>query len=94
MPYRITFRKSVSRDLKKLDKTEADRVLTALATTLPGTADACPELKGKFAGLRKFRVNDYRAIFVTIGNSVLVTRIGHRRTSAGGERTRPMHRTS
>lgn len=79
MAYRIAFKKSVSRDLRRLDKAEADRVLTRLASELPHSADSCPELKGKFAGLRKFRVGDYRVIFAIIGDSVLVTRIGHRR---------------
>ena len=79
MPYRITFKRSVSRDLRKLDKTEADRILSALASQLPEAAGNCPELKGKFAGLRKFRVGDYRVIFAIIGDSVLVTRIAHRR---------------
>jgi len=46
---------------------------------LPHNADSCPELKGKFAGLRKLRVGDYRVIFAIIGDCVLVTRIGHRR---------------
>lgn len=79
MPYRITFKRSVSRDLRRLGKTEAERVLTALALQLPEAADACPELKGKFAGLRTFRVGDYRVVFAIIGESVLVTRVGHRR---------------
>ena len=79
MPYRITFKKSVSRDLRRLGKTGADRVLEALAAELPDAAASCPELKGKFAGLRKFRVGDYRVIFAIIGDSVLVTRVGHRR---------------
>ena len=79
MPYRITFKRSVSRDLRKLGKAEADRVLSALASQLLEAADACPELRGKFAGLRKFGVGDYRVIFAIIGDSVLVTRVGHRR---------------
>ena len=79
MAYRIAFKKSVARDLRRLDTAEADRVLTRLASELPRNADSCPELKGKFAGLRKFRVGDYRVVFAIIGDSVLVTRIGHRR---------------
>ena len=79
MGYRVAFKKSVSRDLRKLGRTEADRVLKALAIELPDVADSCPELKGKFAGLRKFRVGDYRVVFTIVGDSVLVTRIGHRR---------------
>lgn len=79
MPYRVTFKKSVSRDLRRLGMTETHRVLGALASKLPEEADGCPELRGKFAGLRKFRVGDYRVIFAIIGDSVIVTRIGHRR---------------
>ena len=79
MGYRVTFKKSVSRDLRRLDQPEARRVLAALSKELPGCADACPELKGKFAGLRKFRVGDYRVVFAIIGDAVLITRIGHRR---------------
>ena len=79
MPYRITFKKSVSRDLRKMGKTEAERILGVLAAQLPEAAGDCPELNGKFAGLRKFRVGDYRVIFAIIGDSVLVTRVGHRR---------------
>ncbi len=79
MAYSIAFKKSVTRDLRRLDKAEADRVLTRLASELPLTAGSGPELKGKFAGLRKFRIGNYRVIFAIVGNSVLVTRIGHRR---------------
>ncbi len=79
MAYRIAFKKSVARDLRKLDRAEADRVLARLASELPRNADSCPEPKGKFAGLRKFRVGDYRIMFAIIGDSVLITRIGHRR---------------
>ena len=80
MVYRIAFKKSVSRDLKKLGKAEADRVLTKLALELPERADQCPELKGKFAGLRKLRVGDYRVVFAIVSDTALVTRIGHRRS--------------
>lgn len=79
MAYRITFKASVSRDLKKLSKTEADRVLLLIANDLPEKAHQLPELKGKFAGLRKFRIGDYRVIFAIIGDSILIARIGHRR---------------
>lgn len=79
MAYRITFKASVSRDLKRLSKPEADRILLRIASDLPEKADNLPELKGKFAGLRKFRIGDYRVVFAIIDDSVLITRIGHRR---------------
>lgn len=79
MAYRITFKKSVSKDLKRLNPAQADRILTRLATDLPNKADSLPELKGKFAGLKKYRIGEYRIVFAIIDDAILVTRIGHRR---------------
>lgn len=79
MGYRIRFKKSVARDLRKLGKAEADRILTKLGADLPGSADSCPELRGRFTGLRRLRVGDYRVIFTIVGGEVLIARIGRRR---------------
>jgi len=79
LTYRVDFKRSVARDLRRLDKSEAARLLTKLDDELPSRAASCPELTGKFAGLRKFRVGDYRVIFAILGDVVLVTRIAHRR---------------
>ena len=79
MAYSITFKKSVSKDLKKLDKSEADRILTKLAAELPSKADSLPELKGKYSGLRKYRIGNYRIVFAIVKNTILVTRIRHRK---------------
>ena len=79
MAYSIVYRKSVSRDLGRLDKAEARRILSRIEKELPRKADSCPVLKGKFAGLRKYRVGDYRVIFAILEGQVLVLRIGHRR---------------
>jgi mRNA interferase RelE/StbE len=55
----------VQRDLKKLGKQEALRILN--------------QLEAEFAGLRKFRVGDYRIIYSLMDENVVVLRIGHRR---------------
>ena len=60
MSYKIGFKKSVARDLKKIDKAQADRILRKIEDDLPEKAEAFPVLTGKFSGLRKFRVGDYR----------------------------------
>ncbi|MDO9350111.1 MAG: type II toxin-antitoxin system mRNA interferase toxin, RelE/StbE family [Deltaproteobacteria bacterium] len=44
-----------------------------------GRCDTYPILKGQFAGLRKYRVGDYRVIYAILGDDVLVLRIGHRK---------------
>ncbi len=41
--------------------------------------DSNPMLKGQFAGLRKYRVGDYRVIYALVGAEILVLRIGNRK---------------
>ncbi len=79
MAYRISYKKSVQKDLAALSKAEARRVLDKIEKELTSRPDNCPPLKGVFAGLRKLRVGDYRVIFVVQEEEVLVLRIGHRR---------------
>jgi mRNA interferase RelE/StbE len=79
LAYKILYKKSVQRDLKKLGKQEARRILDQLEGELSKKPDSYPILKGEFAGLRKFRVGDYRIIYALMDENVLVLRIGHRR---------------
>ena len=79
MAFDITYKKSVGKDLARLGKTEARRILDKIDKELPARADSYPALKGQFSGLRKLRVGDYRVIFAILGAQVLVLRIGHRR---------------
>ena len=79
MGYRITFKKSVARDLKKIDRHQADAILRKIQEELPDQAETLPVLAGRFSGLRKFRIGDYRVIFSIVGDSVIILRIGHRR---------------
>jgi mRNA interferase RelE/StbE len=79
LAYEIAFKASVSKDLKKLDPADARRILDRIAAELPGLADSLPVLKGRFAGLRKYRISDYRVVFAILDRTVLITRIRHRR---------------
>jgi len=79
LSYKIAFKKSVARDLKKIDKDQADRILSKIEDELPEKAETFPPLTGKFSGLRKFRVGDYRVIFSIMGDTALILRIRHRR---------------
>ena len=79
MVYNITFKKSVAKDLKKIDRSEADRILKEITSELSKQADELPELKGQFAGLRKYRIGNYRIVFAIIDDSVLILRIQHRK---------------
>lgn len=79
MEYKVVYKKSVLRDLKKISKSESRKILDQLEKELSRKPDSYPALKGSFAGLRKLRVGDYRVIYAILGNEVLVLRIGHRR---------------
>ena len=52
---------------------------------LPGKAPAAsslnsfPALKGEFAGLRKLRIGNYRAIYAILNKNVLILRVGRRK---------------
>ncbi len=79
MSFKIAFKKSVARDLKRIDKNQSEKILSEIEEDLPEKAEFFPVLSGKFSGLRKFRVGDYRVIYTIIGDTALILRIRHRR---------------
>ena len=79
MQYKITFKNAVSRDLKKISKSQAKNILDKIEKELSFKADQYPQLKGRFSGLRKWRIGDYRVIFSLLNDTVLITRIKHRK---------------
>lgn len=79
MGYKITYHEDVKEDLENLPKKEATRIVNKLEAVLSERPASFPQLKGKYAGLRKLRIGNYRVIFEIIGNEVIVLRIGHRK---------------
>lgn len=79
MAYNVVYKSSVQRDLKKLSKAETRRILDQIEEELSRKPETCPVLKGRFSGLRKYRVGDYRVIYAILGSDVLVLRVGHRK---------------
>lgn len=79
MAYNVVYKKSVYRDLKKLSKAEASRILDQIENELARKPESNPVLKGQFAGLRKYRIGDYRVIYALMGMDILILRIGNRR---------------
>jgi len=77
--YKIAFKKAVARDLKKIDKEQVTKILKKIEDELPEKAETLPVLTGRFSGLRKFRIGDFRVIFSIIGDTALILRIRHRK---------------
>jgi mRNA interferase RelE/StbE len=85
LAYNIVYKKSVYRDIKNLSKTEAQRILDLIETELIKKPESNPVLKGQFAGLRKYRIGDYRVIYALLGLDILILRIGNRKDVYRGE---------
>ena len=79
MAYSIQYKKSVARDLKNIDRAEAKKVVDRLERELGKDPDAGEQLKGKFAGLSRLRVGDYRAVYTRTRDGVLILLIAHRK---------------
>lgn len=75
----VAYKASVERDLRRLDRKAAVRVITALEARLGRDPDAGEPLKGDFAGLFRLRIGEYRVIYSKTGPGVLVLRIAHRK---------------
>ena len=78
MAYKIRYKKSVVKDLKSIEKKEKERILNKIEDTLSKKPDQHPLLKGRFAGLRKLRIGNYRVIFSLLDDEIWILRIGHR----------------
>ena len=79
MAYSVVYKKFVHRDLRSLSKAEAKRIMDLIEHELVKRPESNPVLKGQFAGLRKFRVGDYRVIYALMGPEILILRIGNRK---------------
>jgi len=77
LAYEIEYKSSISRDLKKIDKSQIGRLLDRLEEALGEDPNAGSPLKGKYQGLYKYRVGDYRVIYAKTVEGVLVLRIGY-----------------
>jgi mRNA interferase RelE/StbE len=85
LTYNIVYKKSVRRDLKKLSKPEAKRILDLIEKELIKKPESYPVLKGQFAWLRKYHIVDYRVIYAILEKDILILRIGNHKDVYKGE---------
>ena len=79
MVYKIAYKASIAGDLKKIDKSQARKLVTLLETKLGQNPDLGEPLKGEFHGLFKYRIGDYRIIYAKREEDLLILRIAHRK---------------
>lgn len=81
MAYRLSFKKSVKKDLRRIGREAAQRILEEVREKLLPDPRAGKPIRGKDGILWSFRVGEYRVIYTFSDREliVLVIRIGHRR---------------
>jgi mRNA interferase RelE/StbE len=79
LAYKIEYKASVARDLRRIDKREARRIIRGLEAELAAGGKGGEPLRGEFQGLWHLRIGDYRIIYVRTDEGSLVLCIAHRR---------------
>ncbi|OIO31951.1 MAG: hypothetical protein AUJ18_05380 [Candidatus Hydrogenedentes bacterium CG1_02_42_14] len=80
MAYKINYKKSVTKDLNKIDKKQCKRLLNKIEKELSLFPEKGKELVGNFKGLFSYRSGDYRVIYsILADNNILILRVVHRK---------------
>ena len=79
MGYKIVYKKSITKDLKGIDKTRLKRIINSIEKKLIQNPKAGKMLTGEFKGLYRIRIGDYRVIYSILESEVLILRIAHRK---------------
>lgn len=79
MEYRIVYKKSITKDLKVIDKTRLKGIVDSIEKKLIKNPRAGKMLTGEFKGLYRIRIGDYQVIYSILESEVLVLRIAHRK---------------
>ena len=84
MAWTIEFVPAAAKELKKLGRVEAGRIIATLETRIASLDDPRTlgsALKGELGGLWRWRIGDYRVVARIVDEriTILVVRVGHRR---------------
>jgi mRNA interferase RelE/StbE len=79
LAYKIAYKSSVSKDLKRLHKDEIKRILNGIEEKIAAKPFSGKSLKGDFRGCFRYHFGDYRVIYTILKQEILILRIGHRK---------------
>ncbi len=79
MAGKVSYKASVEKDLRRIDRTTADRLTGTLEKKLGGNPNIGTPLAGAYRGLYRLRSGDYRIIYSKVPGGVLILRIAHRK---------------
>ena len=78
MAAEVLYKASALKDLKRLDRPAARRIVERIDTGLAAHPGKDKALTGQYKGLFSYRIGDYRVVYVMLGDAILVLRIAHR----------------
>lgn len=78
MAAEVLYKASALKDLRKLDRPAARRVVERIDTDLAANPGKDKALTGQYKGLFSYRVGEYRVVYATLADAILVLRIAHR----------------
>jgi len=79
LAYKKRFKSSVEKDLRLIDKGNVRKILDKIDSELVKEPTPGKILSGKFKGLFRFRIGNYRVIYTISKDTVLILRIAHRK---------------
>lgn len=79
MAYEIVFKAGIKKDLKQLNRSDQSRILLSIVDKLGTHPEMEEMLSGRYKGLRRLRVGDYRILYEVIGRTVFILRIANRK---------------
>lgn len=74
----VSYKKSVGKDFKKIDRQYRYKLKKKIDKKLSDVPYSGEQLKGKFDGLWKLRLGEYRVLYIIQKNKVTVVRLGIR----------------
>ena len=78
MAVKVEYKASVAKDLRRLARSTALRVLGRIEKALVSEGRRGEPLVGEFAGMYRLGDGEYRVVYARTGEGYLVLRIGHR----------------
>jgi len=74
----ISFKTSAQKDLKKIDHQHRKKIALDIIAKLSSNPYAGKKLQGRYSGLYRLRVGNYRIRYSILKNEIAVIRVGHR----------------
>lgn len=81
MDDKISYKSSVERDFRKIDRTKVMRILDKIDTDLPKNPGKDKKLSGEYKDLYSYRLENHRVIYTILLNKkmILILSISHRK---------------